>query len=143
VFGDNQQGNRKEEGWTPFSIQRKTVEAAAVIDPNGAREVSPMMTVSRHDRALIQRVGTQPEDEAEATADVDPKASSVIVNASDSENDSSENGTLQIQEQSPIHPSSLPLEPETPVVAEKVPSLLLVPLAPLTSPGSSQPAVAE
>ena len=136
MFGDDQREDRKEEGWTPFSIQRKPVQDARIVDPRGAREISPMIVVSRHDRALVQRVGTQVEEEAEAPADVDPKVSSVTDSASDFEVVSTENGTSQTQDQNPIHPSSLPPEPGTPVSVEKVQSLLLVPLIPPTSPGS-------
>lgn len=137
MFGDNQKQERGEEGWTPFVIRRKTVESARTVDPDGAVEVNPIITVSRHDRAIVQPVAPQSEEEAEATADVDPKASSATDNVKDSEVASIENGTSQTPTQSPMHPSSLPPEPVSPVPAEKVQSLVLAPLMPQTSPGSN------
>lgn len=133
MFGDE----RSSEGWSPFSVKRKPVESARVINPNGALEINPIQIVSRHDRALVQQVDSRQEEEAEAPADVDPKASSATSSASDSEVDSDENGNSQTPTQNPSHPSSLPPDQDNHVSAEKVQSLVLVPLTPPTNPGPS------
>jgi hypothetical protein len=129
--------SRKDEGWTPFFVQRKTVEPARQVNPNDAVEVNPIVRVSRHDRVVVQPVEKREEEETVAISDVDPKVSSVTDNAPVSEVDSSENGISTIPTQNSTHPSSLPPDPEIPVVAEKVPTLPQGLLIPVMNPGSS------
>lgn len=128
---------RTDEGWSPFSIQRKKIEAVPQVDPSGAIQINPIVIVSRHSQAVIQPVEKSEDEEAAVVTDVDPKASSATDSAQVSEVDSNENGTSTIPTQNPTHPSSLPPEPETPVDAEKVPSLALGLLTPAMSPGSN------
>lgn len=132
MFG---QEPRSSEGWSPFSIKRSPVLSDRKVDPDGAVEINPIVIVSKHDRAIVQPVEKK-EEEAEAPADVDPKASSATNSVTDSEVDSDESGNSQTPTQNPIHPSSLQPEPVTPVPAEKVQSLVLTPLTPPMSPGS-------
>lgn len=129
--------SRGDDGWSPFAVKKKTVENQPKTDTDGAREISPITIMSSHDRIMIQQVGKPEAEEVEPVADADPKDSSVTSSVSDSEPDSDENGSLQIPIPNPIHPSSLPPEPEDPVSVVKAPSPILGALMPLTSPGPS------
>lgn len=128
--------SRGDDGWSPFAVKKKTVENQPKTDTDGAREISPITIMSSHDRIMVQQVGKPEKEEVEPVADADPKDSSATSSASDSEPDSSENGSSQTLAPNPDHPSSLPPEPVDPASAVKAPSLILAALTPLTNPGS-------
>lgn len=112
----------RDEDWSPFTTQRKMVERQADRDPAGAIEIQPIVTMAKHNRALVQAVPEQ--EEAKAQAETDPKvnSSSVTNSAEDSGLDSSTSSTPQTQTTELIHPSSLPLDEDKSVSAEKVPT---------------------
>lgn len=134
-----------EEGWSPFSVAHKQVTSDRRADPNAAREVSPIQM--RTNFRFTDTQSAEPaEDEAEASAEMDPKASSVISSVEASGNDSSMSSSPQILTPESIHPSSLPLAPEDPVSVEKdtnptdpKENLLVSPLIPVTSLGLKKP----
>lgn len=109
---------RGDDGWTPFSVIIKRPTNAEVRDTSKAREVKPMQARSNFDFAS-KPLQDATEDEAEATAETDPKDLSAISSAEVSEIDSSKSSSPQIQTPELIHPSSLPPIQEDPASAEK------------------------
>lgn len=107
-----------DPGWSPFIVTVKPVQSDRRPDPSKAKEVTPIIARPNYGHANVQPTGAT-EDEAEASAETDPKASSAISSVSVSSEDSNPSGTSQTPDQTPIHPSSLPPEAENPVSAEK------------------------
>lgn len=102
-----------DPGWSPFSVKQKPVQSDRRIDPDKAREVSPIIMRTNFDFSSSNAV----KDEAEA--DVDPKALSVICSAGVSEIGSSTSSSPQIQTTELIHPSSLQPSQDNPASVEK------------------------
>lgn len=120
-----------DPGWSPFSVKQKPVQSYRRVDPNKAREVSPIMMRTAFDFSQ----STTASDEAEA--DVDPKASPVICSAEVSEIGSSTSSSPQIQTTELIHPSSLPPDQDSHASVEKESTLCSPVLTPLMNLGPS------
>lgn len=105
--------NRGDEGWQPFSVVKKPI---VHVDPDlsKAREVKPILMRTNFDFA-----NAPAENEAEAPAETDPKDYSATSSVSVSEGDSSLSGNSQTQDQTTVHPSSLPPETDNPASVER------------------------
>ena len=137
--------NKSGENVQPFSITRRPGEVAREVDPTKAKEVKPFSMKSSFD-FTNQSPLEATEDEAEATADNDPKVLSATSNVEVSENDSLMSSLPLIPTPESIHPSSLPPVADDPVSAEKelkrsMEAVGISPLIPLMNLGLSKPSV--
>lgn len=125
MFGEN----RDTEGLSPFSVQKKPVDKYQRPDLGKAVEIFPIIVMGNQRRAVAQPVAPE-KDEAEATAETDPKVLdlSATNSAEDSGSDSLTNSLPQTQTAALIHPSSLAPDAENLASAEKD-QKPLVPLA--------------
>jgi hypothetical protein len=127
---------------TPFSTSKIITNNAAIPDPTAAKEIAPLMrfgmllpgappspqvngNFSPNHQSPVSVVE---EKAAETPAEDDPKVvvSSVTDNASLSPSGIGENGKNETEMTHPIHPSTLPVIPESPASAVK--DLNLLPL---------------
>jgi hypothetical protein len=118
-----------------FLRTERVIKRATEVDLDGAREISPIMSIGRNPFNRPQADGGAGDEDV-------PKGSSVTEPAQTSEGDTPENGSPST-DPSPNHPSLLSGNPEATVDAGKGPSSpSLLPLA-IGSPGSSEPPVKE
>lgn len=119
---------------TPFSMTAGTIAPAEERDLSQAVELTPMVRfgILLPGAPLTPAAPNQSPNhqvQPEMQADADPKAasSSVTDSASPSPSGTVESGQNSTEQMEPIHPSTLSVNSETIVPAEKVTSLLLPP----------------